>query len=89
MQYGAYGGGGALKVDYVGRGAFQNCNIHAITLPFVGEYSDGSGKTFLGHVFGTNEWNGQYEWIPSNLSTVVLTGGASIGMGAFSRLRKS
>lgn len=72
------------KVDYVGRGAFQNCNIHEITLPFVGEYSDGSGNTFLGHVFGTNEWNGQYDWIPSNLSTVVLTGGASIGMGAFS-----
>ena len=70
------------KVDYVGRGAFQNCNIHAITLPFVGEYSDGSGKTFLGHVFGAGE-TGQYKGIPSNLSTVVLTGGASIGMAAF------
>ncbi len=68
-------------IEKLYEGVLSGCsNIESITLPFVGEKKDESGKTHFGHIFGHNSQNSD---LPSTLKTVVITGGTTINDYAF------
>ena len=72
------------SVITIGDSAFSGCSgLTEITLPFLGETKDGTNNTYLGYVFGANEYasNG---YTPKSLKKVTITGGSSIGEYAFS-----
>ena len=75
------------SVTRVGRGAFEKCNnLESLTLPFVGEYRDGSGETHFTYVFGmydAGNYNTVLEYLPASLKTVNITGGTTIKSQAF------
>lgn len=66
-------------------GALKQCtNLQSLTLPFVGSHADGTGRTKFGHIFGATVYDlEQYQFIPTTLKSVVITGGKTIGFGAF------
>ncbi|MGN0823756.1 MAG: leucine-rich repeat domain-containing protein [Candidatus Coproplasma sp.] len=66
------------SVTRIGNNAFNGCSsLESITIPFVGERKDETGKTNFGYIFGSNSG------VPSSLKTVVITGGTSISDYAF------
>lgn len=68
------------SVTYIGVGAFKGCrNLESITLPFIGDTYESYGRGYLEYLF-----DGRDESTPSGLSTIVITGGTSIGSHAFS-----
>ena len=65
------------SVQSIGDRAFLECTaLQKITLPFVGENKDGTGKTHFGIIFGatSNDYHGTY--VPASLKEVHITGGA-------------
>ncbi len=65
------------SVQSIGDRAFLECTaLQKITLPFVGENKDGTGKTHFGIIFGatSNDYHGAY--VPASLKEVHITGGA-------------
>ena len=71
------------SVTYIGSGAFEGCSsLERLTLPFVGEYKDGTGKTHFLHVFGEDYANSS-ERLPASLKSVVITGGDTLADSAF------
>ena len=69
------------SVMSIGLGSFANCtSLESITLPFVGESADGTSNTHFGYIFGGYTYN---DTLPTSLKTVTITGGTSIGNGAF------
>ena len=72
------------SVTSLGRGAFYNCSsLESITLPFVGETLNGTSNTHFGYIFGAYNYESNDNYVPISLKTVVITGGTSIGFGAF------
>ncbi|MBQ9801741.1 MAG: leucine-rich repeat domain-containing protein [Clostridia bacterium] len=72
------------SVTYIGDGAFYNCTgIAKITLPFVGRTPTG-GNVLFGSVFGASAIGQHVRRVPSALRNVIITGGTTIGAGAFS-----
>ena len=72
------------SVTGIGRSAFSGCSsLTSITIPFVGEEADGSGETHFGYIFGGQESYDAYRYVPESLKEVIITGGESIGDGAF------
>ncbi|MGN0814096.1 MAG: leucine-rich repeat domain-containing protein [Candidatus Coproplasma sp.] len=72
-------------VKAIGYSAFGGCSsLESITVPFVGEFSDGTGNTYFGYIFGVNPLNTAVYNVPKTLKTVVVTGETSIGERAFS-----
>ena len=73
------------SVTSVGYGAFRGCSsLESITLPFVGATKDGTSDTRFGYIFGTFYSSDNADNVPSSLKEVIITGGTSIGEGAFS-----
>ena len=73
-----------LPVTSISEGAFASCSgLTSITLPFVGATKDGTINTHFGYVFGADSYAKNPSCVPSSLKTVVITGGMSIGEGAF------
>ena len=67
------------SVTSIGKFAFEGCSsLERLTLPFVGDSDDESNLQFR-YMFGSNVSS-----VPVSLKTVVITGGTSIGLGAFS-----
>ena len=69
-------------VNNVGFGILNNCNnIAELTLPFIG--ASRTEQSGLYYVFGTWNYDDSYQYIPSSLKTVTLTGGTSVPDYAF------
>ena len=76
------------SVTHIGSSAFEGCNnISSITIPFVGESADGTGRHIFGHIFGAKNTSDHLTKIPEKLKTVTITGGTSIGASAFSHCK--
>ena len=86
------------NVTYIGPGAFSGCSgLESMTLPFVGSRRGNSGgDAQFGYIFGSSSYSGgvattQYSsstgnttyYIPSSLTSVVLTDETTLGYGAF------
>ena len=68
------------SVTGIAMGAFAGCNgLTSITIPFVGQYLDGSGVTYFGHIFGVGAGNN----VTNTLKKVIVTGGKTIAGNAF------
>ena len=71
------------SVTSIGHRAFSGCNsLESITIPFVGQYADGSGETFFGYIFGAGSYYDNDDYVPTSLKEVIITGGTSIGYSA-------
>ena len=74
----------ADNVSNIGKSAFYNCSrLVSITLPFVGAGKDGTENKHFGYVFGADTYEENSSYVPKSLTKVVVTGGSSIGAGAF------
>ena len=63
-------------VTSIGASAFYGCtSLTSITLPFLNNY--------LGYIFGALSYSDNSKYVPSNLKSVTITGGESIGSSAF------
>ena len=70
-------------VTVIGSSVLSDCTgLSALTVPFLGETSTDEKNAFLGYFFGaTNYKNNQN--IPESLKSVTITGGKTLGDGAF------
>ncbi|MBR2970614.1 MAG: leucine-rich repeat domain-containing protein [Clostridia bacterium] len=72
------------SVTSMGDYAFEGCSsLESITLPFVGETKNGTSNTHFGYIFGAWSYHDNYEFVPTSLKTVIVTGGESIGEKSF------
>ena len=72
------------SVTSIGSGAFEGCTgLEKITIPFVGATKDGATDTHFGYIFGAPSSGDQYQYLPSSLKTVIITGGSFIDTHAF------
>lgn len=63
-------------VTRIAPGALSHCSdLRELTLPFVGENRDGSGKTFLSAICGAGSYIDNYQYLYA-LRKVTVTGGA-------------
>ncbi|MDE6241531.1 MAG: leucine-rich repeat domain-containing protein [Anaeroplasmataceae bacterium] len=71
------------SVTSIGYCAFSECtSLTSITLPFVGSNLP-SNKTHFGFIFGADRSATNSVEVPKSLKEVIITGGTSIGIGAF------
>ncbi len=71
-------------VTEIAEGVLEDCNsLVQLTIPFVGERLDGTGYANFGFIFGETSYYSQSSYIPSSLTTVVITGGSKIAGDAF------
>ena len=72
------------SVTYIGSSAFRGCSgLTSITIPFVGNTKTGTSNTHFGYIFGASSSDYNNRYVPASLTTVVITGGSSIGGHAF------
>ena len=72
------------SVTSIGSSAFRNCTaLESVTIPFVGATKDGTEDTHFGYIFGASSYNYNDDYVPASLKEVIITGGTSIGYGAF------
>ncbi len=72
------------SVTTIGFSAFSGCNnLAEITLPFIGWRNGGTIDTHFGYIFGASSYSYNSSYVPTSLTTVTITGGASIGDYAF------
>ena len=70
-------------VTKISQSAFEGCTaLTELTLPFVGENADLTGKTHFGYIFGASSYSYNSSYVPSSLKKVTITGG-KIGYSAF------
>ena len=70
-------------VTKISKSAFSGCTaLTELTLPFVGQKADGTGKTYFGYIFGASGYSENSSYVPSSLKKVTITGG-NIGSNAF------
>ncbi len=63
------------NVKSIDIGTFSGCtSLESITLPFVGEASYFTSNHHLGYIFGASSYSYNYDYVPTSLKTVVLTG---------------
>ena len=74
------------SVTSIGLGAFEGCDsLNSITIPFVGEKADGSGKTHFGYIFGASNITSSDYDIPKSLKNIIIGDGVTnIRENAFS-----
>ncbi len=69
------------SVISIGFGAFENCiNLKAMTIPFVG---DGNDNTYIGYIFGANNYSWNDYLLPKTLKEITIIGGENIHSYAF------
>lgn len=74
------------SVTSISRNALNGCsNLNTLTVPFVGS-GDGSYSHF-GYIFGASDYSYNSNYVPSSLSTVIITGGSEIAANAFYNCR--
>ena len=72
------------SVTSIGSYAFYNCtSLTSISLPFVGATLNGTSCTHFGYIFGASSYYDNNDYVPTSLKEVIITGGNSIGIGAF------
>ena len=72
------------SVTSIGRYAFYDCtSLESISIPFVGATKDGTSNTHFGYIFGASSYSYNDDYVPTSLKKVIITGGTSIGWGAF------
>ena len=72
------------SVTSIGKYAFSGCSLlESITLPFIGNTNGGMENTHFGYIFGASSYDYHYNYVPSSLKTVIITGVTSIGEEAF------
>ena len=72
------------SVTSIGGSAFRYCrSLTSITLPFVGATKGGTSNTHFGYIFGASDYSYNYDYVPTSLKTVIITGATSIGGSAF------
>ncbi len=60
------------NVTYIGHSAYYGCsNVVSVTIPFIGEYADGSGKNRFTHIFTSSTNTLGYE--PITLRHLIVT----------------
>ena len=70
-------------VTSIGNNAFYGCSsLQSITIPFVGASQESSHQHF-GYIFGAPNDTMQSSYIPTGLTTIIITGGTRIGPRAF------
>ena len=70
------------SVTSIGESAFSGCtSLESITIPFVGNKLNGISDTHFGYIFGASSW--YYNYAPTSLKEVIITGGTWIGLSAF------
>lgn len=74
------------SVTSISRNALNGCsNLNTLTIPFVGS---GSGSySHFGYIFGASGYSSNSSYIPSSLTTVIITGGSEIAANAFYNCR--
>ena len=74
------------SVTSISRNAVNGCNnLNTLTIPFVGS---GSGSySHFGYIFGASSYSSNSSYVPSSLTTVVITGGSEIAANAFYNCR--
>ena len=71
-------------VTSIGGSAFRGCSsLESITIPFVGATKYGTEDTHFGYIFGASSYSYNDYYVPASLKKVIITGGTSIGWGAF------
>ncbi len=74
------------SVTSISRNALNGCsNLNTLTVPFVGS-GDGSYSHF-GYIFGASGYSSNSSYVPSSLTTVIITGGSEIAANAFYNCR--
>lgn len=72
------------SVTSIGLGAFSGCSsLESMTIPFVGATKDGTSNMYFGYIFGASNGYDNDDHVPTSLKEVIITGGTSIGEGAF------
>ena len=62
--------------ESIGISVFKECYlIKSMTLPFLGQYADGSGYTNFASIFGYASYASHDEFVLSSLRNIVVTGG--------------
>lgn len=74
------------SVTSISRNAVNGCNnLNTLTIPFVGS---GSGSySHFGYIFGASGYSSNSSYVPSSLTTVIITGGSEIAANAFYNCR--
>ncbi len=64
------------SVTSIGYRAFYGCSsLTKIVLPFIGSTKDGTTNTHFGYIFGAYEYDYNYDYVPTSLKKVTVTGG--------------
>lgn len=66
------------NVKYIGEGAFLNCNVAALSLPYVGaSAAEDETKNYIGYLFGAPSVALSPNYIPDSLTAVTLLDGCA------------
>lgn len=71
---------------YMSGNKMTNSTIEKITMPFAGQYSDGSGNQLFCWIFGAEESYENFILAPDTLREITILGGSILGRNCFSSL---
>ena len=72
-------------INHIGEDAFSGCsNLKSISLPFVGQSASDTGLRHFAEIFGpVYSSNENHKYIPTSLTTVIITGDSAVPDFAF------